>query len=142
MMSEQKELEFIDVAKLKQRLEELIFKDTTRSAYIATLQECIQLCDMFSSAVFRNPLLNNLKCPECGDRVFYANMLPSGWVMCRDMGHWVGPVEECSRITYEVEMALGAMESRARASEQELKRVRKLLKKALGTNSQKNEEQA
>jgi hypothetical protein len=37
----------------------------------------------------------NLRCPECGKGVFVSTLIPKGWVMCRDMGHWVGPASEC-----------------------------------------------
>lgn len=43
--------------------------------------------------------VSNLRCPECGREVFVTTLSPEGWVMCRDMGHWVGPASACTRLT-------------------------------------------
>jgi len=43
--------------------------------------------------------LKNLVCPKCGDGVFVATLSEPGQVMCRAMGHWVGVVSDCKRLT-------------------------------------------
>lgn len=48
---------------------------------------------------FPAPTPAGLCCPICGRGVFYSGWYPPDWVVCRDMGHWVGPVSECKRTT-------------------------------------------
>ena len=47
------------------------------------------------------------RCPECGDRVFvpargwqkyYGGTPENPVVICRDMGHWIGTIDECKEV--------------------------------------------
>lgn len=40
--------------------------------------------------------LPGLRCPECGDRVFYST-LSDTQVVCADMGHWIGREADCEK---------------------------------------------
>ena len=51
--------------------------------------------------------LKNAKCPKCGDSVFlpsirwqkyYNGKVNNPIVMCRDMGHWIGTIDECKEV--------------------------------------------
>lgn len=44
-----------------------------------------------------NNYLPGLRCPECGDRVFYTTLDPDK-VVCADMGHWIGTEKQCEKV--------------------------------------------
>lgn len=38
------------------------------------------------------------RCPTCGDNVLTIPMLNDNVVICADMGHWMGTIEECTKV--------------------------------------------
>ncbi len=38
------------------------------------------------------------RCPKCGDKVIRSTFFPDNLVLCSDMGHWAGTLEECEKV--------------------------------------------
>ena len=52
-----------------------------------------------------NNYIPGLRCPECGDKVFWST-LSNEFVICHDMGHWIGKPGECKKVAPKKNIAL------------------------------------